>query len=181
MSDEYRPTQNMSGSGAGPSWSNAQASQPKREYNPTVQMGGGQGGQGQGQQFGVPQSGYPGAKTEVLRQKGPVSLAWLVIVEGPYMGHIFRLHPDATVIGRDPSCDVVLDDSSVSRQHVKIRVDEGEDKQPHFILHDLATENGTFVNGEEAFKQALVDGDYVKIGRTELVFKQVFPKKKDDA
>jgi hypothetical protein len=167
MSEEYRPTQKMQGPGSGPSQPTPQAA---GEYHPTMPMS-------ERQQFGPAQASYPGAKTEVLRSKGPMALAWLAIIDGPHMGHIFRLHPDATVIGRDPGCDVVVDDAAASRQHAKIRAVEGESKQPRFVLHDLATENGTLVNDQEIAKYELEDGDYIKIGRTELVFKQVLPRK----
>ncbi len=121
---------------------------------------------------GSPGMGYSGAaKTERLRVEPP-SFAWLVVVEGIRAGHIFRLHPEITLIGRDPSCDIVLDDSAVSRQHAKVRVVEEEGKKK-FVLHDLASENGTIVNGEAIAKHELTDGDQILIGRTKLVFKQV--------
>jgi pSer/pThr/pTyr-binding forkhead associated (FHA) protein len=97
------------------------------------------------------------------------------LVEGIHAGKIFRLHSDVTLIGRDPSCDIVLDDQAISRQHVKIRSDEGDEDEQVFVLHDLATENGTFVNDEEVLKHELSDGDHVRMGRTQMVFKQVQP------
>jgi pSer/pThr/pTyr-binding forkhead associated (FHA) protein len=95
------------------------------------------------------------------------------MTEGIHAGHIFRLLPDDTLVGRDPYCDIVVDDPAVSRQHAKVRVVEREDKQKAFVIHDLATENGTFVNGEEIAKHELDDGDIILVGETELVFKQV--------
>lgn len=169
MSDEYQPTRKMQGPGGEPEWSQYEPDRQGPQYQPTIQSS-------QMQGYGPPQAGYPGASTEVLRPTGTMALAWLVIVEGPHTGHIFHLHPSATLIGRDTSCDIVLDDSAVSRQHAKIRVVE-EDKQTKFVLHDLATENGTLVNDEEIVRHDLEDGDYIKVGRTELVFKQVLPKK----
>jgi pSer/pThr/pTyr-binding forkhead associated (FHA) protein len=116
--------------------------------------------------------GYAGSnKTEQLRVEPP-SFAWLVIAEGIHAGRIFRLHSDSTLVGRDSACDIVLDDTAASRQHVKIRVEEEEDEKV-YILHDLASENGTVVNGEEVVKHDLADGDRVNIGRTKLVFKQI--------
>jgi pSer/pThr/pTyr-binding forkhead associated (FHA) protein len=103
----------------------------------------------------------------------PPTFAWLVVVEGAHSGHIFRLHPDATLIGRDPGCDIVLDDTAASRQHAKARVVEGENKEKVFVIQDLATENGTFINGKEIVKRELSDGDRILIGHTKLVFKQI--------
>ena len=86
--------------------------------------------------------------------------------------HVRRSHDTIATIGRDPSCDIVLDDTAASRQHAKVRV-LNRDKQTIFVLHDLATENGTTVNDEEIAKHELADGDRVFIGRTKLIFKQI--------
>lgn len=121
-------------------------------------------------------SGQPGpvsaAKTEMLGGSPP-SFAWLVIRKGPRAGHIFRLNTEVTTIGRDPQCDIILDDEAISRQHAKVRVEKNQDGEPQFFIYDLATSNGTKVNGQAILKQPLSDGDSVEIGRTELVFKQV--------
>jgi len=144
MASEYKPTRRVE--------------IPAAEYEP--------GGYG-------PPAVQPGmVKTERLRVEPP-TFAWLVIVGGVHAGHIFRLLPEVTLIGRDPSCDIVLDDTAASRHHAKIRMVEGEDTQKVFVLHDLATENGTLVNDEEIVKYELNDGDRILIGQTKLVFKQV--------
>lgn len=168
MAGEYKPTRKVETTGAG--YGPADPSSGRQsEHRPTVLMS----GAGAGQYGYGPQVGQPGvAKTELLK-KGPPTLAWLVLVEGIHAGHIFRLHPDATIIGRDPGCDIVLDDTAVGRQHAKVRVVEGEDKQKIFVLHDMATENSTFVNDEEIVKHELSDGDRILVGRTKLVFKQI--------
>lgn len=165
MAGEYKPTRKMQQSGG---WYEQEpvSSGGQPQYRPTVPMG----ERGPGQYGPSVQPGV--AKTERLRVEPP-TFAWLVIVEGAHAGHIFRLHPDATLIGRDPGCDIVLDDTAASRQHAKVRVVEGDDKQKTFVLHDLATENGTFVNDEEIVKHELSDGDRILIGRTQLVFKQI--------
>jgi pSer/pThr/pTyr-binding forkhead associated (FHA) protein len=149
MGNEYKPTQRIDDSGRSYGAGDAYGS-----YNAPV--------------------GQPGAnKTMRLRQEPP-SFAWLVLIDGIHAGHIFRLRPDSTVVGRDPaSCDVVLDDPAVSRQHVKIRVDVDDEDRKVFVIHDLATENGTQVNDEDIFKHTLTDGDRILIGQSRLVFKQV--------
>jgi pSer/pThr/pTyr-binding forkhead associated (FHA) protein len=111
------------------------------------------------------------AKTEIIH-KPPAVMAWLAIKKGPRAGHLYRLAPDITAIGRDSHNDIIVDDASVSRQHAKVKLEpEGEQKQ--FYIYDLATANGTFVNGEQVVKEALYDGDEVEIGRAMLVFKQI--------
>jgi len=167
MSDNYKPTTKMpapSASGYNESFSSAESDQ--REYNPTMRMGSGS----------AAAYGPGGASQTVPTLKlnhEPPSFAWLVLIEGVHAGHIFNLYPDSTVIGRESSCDIVIDDPAISRQHAKIRVLEGEDKKKHFVLYDLATENGTLLNGEEIDRHELQDGDEILIGHTRLVFKQV--------
>ena len=165
MASEYKPTRKVEtpGGASGPAVPSP-GGQPK--YHPTVPMS----------DVGAGQYGYgvqPGTDKTVALRREPPTFAWLVIVDGIHAGHIFRLHSDVTVIGRDPSCDIVLDDSAISRQHDKVRVVEGEDKRKTFVLHDLATENGTFVNDEEITKHELGDGDRILIGQAKLVFKQI--------
>lgn len=164
MSD-YKPTRQISGGGGGysPSEPDYPAYSQPEHYPPPANPG----------------VGYPANKTQVLRRRNePLAMAWLVIVNGHNQGYMARLDPDATVIGRDPGCQIVLDDPAASRQHVKIRQIEDDDGQKVFVLHDLASENGTLLNGVEAIKSTLSDGDYITIGQTDLAFKQVLPRKK---
>lgn len=114
-------------------------------------------------------------ETVVLRdeQQEP-TFAYLVVKNGFRSGHIFQLKVDSTTVGRDAENDIVLDDQAISRRHLKIRSESASDSDAEvFVLYDLATANGTQINGEEVLKQPLVDGDEIAIGETELVFKQV--------
>jgi pSer/pThr/pTyr-binding forkhead associated (FHA) protein len=62
--------------------------------------------------------------------------------------------------------DLVLDDVAVSSQHCRIRPEDGR-----FVVHDLKSTNGTFVNDRRIARHALVEGDVVKIGETWLQFR----------
>lgn len=74
---------------------------------------------------------------------------------------------DVVTVGRHPECDILLDDPSVSRRHVEIRrTGLGG------ILRDLDSANGTTVNDATALQCVLVDGDRVRVGSTELVFRR---------
>jgi pSer/pThr/pTyr-binding forkhead associated (FHA) protein len=164
MANEYKPTRKVNQSGGQRSYQ-----EPSRNQ-PTIQKG------AQERRRAHNHAGRASAnKTINIRREEPPTFAWFVLVEGIHAGKIFRLHSDVTLIGRDPSCDIVLDDQAISRQHVKIRSDEGDEDEQVFVLHDLATENGTFVNDEEVLKHELSDGDHVRMGRTQMVFKQVQP------
>jgi pSer/pThr/pTyr-binding forkhead associated (FHA) protein len=120
--------------------------------------------------FAPPASGA--AKTEIM-YKPPVAMAWFAVKSGPRAGHLYRLVPEATAIGRDSHNDIIVDDSAVSRQHAKVKLEPGPEDEKQFYIYDLATSNGTVVNGERIVKEALYDGDEIEIGRTVFVFKQI--------
>lgn len=83
----------------------------------------------------------------------------LLMVDGPSSGTRFFIEKAELVIGRDDRCDVVIPDRQVSRQHASITLrDDG------YILKDLGSKNGTFVNGREVDgPHALQDGDEIQI------------------
>ena len=100
----------------------------------------------------------------------PPSFAWLVIMNGPWAGRIFTLNPEGTTLGRDARSEIILDDDAVSTFHATLRVGEDEEGNDRYFIQDLATTNGTSVNGEEVIKQFLSDKDRIQIGETQLVF-----------
>ncbi|HEY2158279.1 MAG TPA: FHA domain-containing protein, partial [Isosphaeraceae bacterium] len=69
-------------------------------------------------------------------------MAVLKKVTGETAGQIFELKEDATVIGRDPKCAVILDSTGVSRRHAELRR-QGEG----FAVVDLGSRNKTKLNG----------------------------------
>jgi hypothetical protein len=108
--------------------------------------------------------------TEVLN-KEPAALAWLVVKDGPRAGHTFRLSEN-TSIGRDAGNDVIIDDTSMSGQHARVKLEDGN----HFMLYDLASTNGVFAydaekgDWERVYRYELTDGRQIKLGRTVLHF-----------
>ena len=116
-----------------------------------------------------------GPEETVVLRAGPSSFAWLVVVNGPWAGQLFRLNPKGTVLGRDARSNIILDDNAVSDLHAKVRAEgeEGEENRLKFYIYDLASTNGTVVNGEAITKCPLNDGDRIVVGQTTLVFKQV--------
>jgi len=78
----------------------------------------------------------------------------------------FRLHRAEVIIGRDAACDVPLDDGTCSRRHVRIY----SPRAGRYVLEDLGSHNGTYVNGERVPSRTLVDGDEVRVGRCVLRF-----------
>lgn len=106
-------------------------------------------------------------RTKVIGEPPP-QFAWLAVVSGPQLGRDYRLGP-VTDIGRDASQNsVILDDDAVSAEHACIKL-----QRKQFVLYDLASTNGTFVNGHRVQKHVLFDKDQISIGETKLVFSQV--------
>ena len=77
----------------------------------------------------------------------------------------FPLNKDHVIRGREVKCAIMLNDNSVSRQHSSItRLAEG------YLLRDLGSSNGTYVNGQRIQEYLLCDGDRVSIGDIEFWF-----------
>lgn len=70
-------------------------------------------------------------------------------------------------IGRGTDCDVVLTDKTSSRKHVLIK------QGASFVLQDLGSGNGTYVNGSRVQAKELETNDVIKIGDTEFSFDAV--------
>ncbi|HLA79077.1 MAG TPA: FHA domain-containing protein [Vicinamibacteria bacterium] len=101
-------------------------------------------------------------KTLTLRER-PV----LVVNRGPGAGKVFDLNLEsATCVGRAKANDIVLDDVAVSSEHCRIRAENGG-----FVVHDLSSTNGTFVNDHKISRQPLAAGDVLQVGETFMQFR----------
>lgn len=113
------------------------------------------------------------APTSVQRPQPPRQTPPPVSVQDrPWLevdGERYPLVSAMTVLGRDESADVVLDDPGISRRHCEVRVTHDG---PHLVTHlrDLGSTNGTFVNGEPTDAVRLGDGDRITVGRTHATF-----------
>lgn len=87
----------------------------------------------------------------------------LEVIEGEGTGGTVVLS-GISVIGRDPACAVVIGHRAVSREHAVIRPEEGFG----FVIEDLDSRSGTFVNGVRTRKAVLQEGDTIKVGSTVL-------------
>ena len=108
-------------------------------------------------------------ETILLNPKSKPTFAWLVIVKGDNLGQLFTLKKEGTIIGRSRRCNISLSkDGAVSTEHAKV-YQEGSD----FVIRDLASANGTWVNGKKVYHQGLKENDLITVGQTLLVFKQI--------
>ena len=91
--------------------------------------------------------------------------ALLVVLRGPNTGARFLLDSDEVSSGRHPDSDIFLDDVTVSRTHATFRRQDDE-----FLVRDVGSLNGTYVNRERIDEATLKTGDEVQIGKFRLVF-----------
>jgi len=91
--------------------------------------------------------------------------ACLVVIYGHDLGRKHSLESPSLTLGRSNKCDIQIDQESVSRAHSKI-TNAGRSVR----IRDLGSTNGTYVNDELVEERTLVDGDFIKIGRTIFKF-----------
>jgi diguanylate cyclase (GGDEF)-like protein len=92
----------------------------------------------------------------------------LVVVQGEEIGRRYPLMGQRFILGRDPRrADLTVADRGISGKHLMIQVDL---RRSRYGVIDLASRNGTFVNGERVESAALRDGDKIFMGKTVLKF-----------
>ena len=91
-------------------------------------------------------------------------MAKLVCRSGPAAGTEYPLTKDITLLGRQSSCDVQVEDTMASRAHCQVRRDGHL-----FTLVDLGSRNGTLHNGRKVGERSLLYGDRIRIGECEYV------------
>ena len=95
----------------------------------------------------------------------PHGTGMLVVKRGPNAGSKFMLDEDVTRAGRHPESDIFLDDITVSRRHAEfVRRDRG------YLVRDVGSLNGTYLNRERIEESELASGDEVQIGKFKLVY-----------
>jgi pSer/pThr/pTyr-binding forkhead associated (FHA) protein len=80
-------------------------------------------------------------------------------LSGPLEGREYRLSSPEYVIGRDPISDIVIEAKDVSRRHAKI-----EKTLTEYVVCDLGSSNGVYVNNLKLPRSVLMNGDLVQIG-----------------
>jgi pSer/pThr/pTyr-binding forkhead associated (FHA) protein len=91
--------------------------------------------------------------------------ALLVVQRGPNAGSRFLIDKDVTTAGRHPESDIFLDDVTVSRRHAEFWRRDGK-----FLIRDVGSLNGTYVNRQRVEETELANGDELQIGKFKLIF-----------
>ena len=99
------------------------------------------------------------------------------VIEGPDRGRRFELLPNRVeTIGREEGATVQLHDTEVSRKHARVVYDSGR-----YVITDLNSSNGTFINQKRITTAAINSGDKIEIGATCLQFTQTPSLQQDDS
>ena len=90
-------------------------------------------------------------------------------------GKRYHLTGETTVLGRGTESDIVVDDTGISRMHIRFEV-----TQYGTILTDLASTNGTYVEDQKIKDVTLLDGNAITIGRTTIMYWDGVAASRDD-
>jgi FOG: FHA domain len=99
---------------------------------------------------------------------------FFVGLDGTEKSYRLQTHRPFTV-GRDPGNDIILRDPKVSRHHAEIIFERG-----FFVVHDLSSANGTYINSKRVRVAPLTHGAKVRIGNTYGRFSEELPTENDD-
>ncbi len=84
----------------------------------------------------------------------------LVMRSGPTPGATFSLEGDQLVVGRDSASAIAINDAEVSRKHARLTFQGGK-----YVIEDLGSTNGTFVNGQRLVSPVVLkSGDVISLG-----------------
>ena len=114
----------------------------------------------------TPPERRPSSPAELLPAVTAPPRAWIRALNGPQLGEDYEL-VGHTTIGRSMSCDVSIDDPSISRRHCTVHWEDGQ-----LILEDGGSQNGTWVNHTRVQRCSLRDGDVIRMGTTRLHFRR---------
>tara|TARA_Y100001934_G_scaffold261662_1_gene335291 strand:+ start:708 stop:1646 length:939 start_codon:yes stop_codon:yes gene_type:complete len=107
---------------------------------------------------------------DVLGRPEGAEIAVLTILTGNRRGVSFELRGECIGVGRGDRCQIRLDDDGISRNHAQIKRAQGEED---YLLEDLGSTNGTYLNGLKVKEGTLTHGDRVAFG-TDTVAKFEF-------
>ncbi|MGH9747859.1 MAG: FHA domain-containing protein [Candidatus Acidiferrales bacterium] len=118
---------------------------------------------------GVASSGGGGRRTVLIseKRKAPV-VGWFVAMSGDQKGEDFKVHEGKNTVGCGPEAQISLKDSTISGQHASVRYEDGK-----FLLTDLDSSNGTYVNDRKIVREEIKDNDMIRFGEVIVKFKRL--------
>ena len=96
--------------------------------------------------------------------------ASFIVVQGTEIGREYRFRKVELILGRGDDAALRIPDERVSRHHARIVSLHDPTGVPEFVIHDLDSRNGTWVNGQSVRQALLEEGDKVQVGDTVLKF-----------
>jgi diguanylate cyclase (GGDEF)-like protein len=111
---------------------------------------------------------FPGRRTTVAihsERPKPAGKPCLIVISGPGLGERRELGVDDLEIGRSEACTLCINSDQVSRRHATVlRI------AMQYVVTDLGSTNGTFVNESKVKTIELRDGDQIRIGKTVIKY-----------
>lgn len=89
----------------------------------------------------------------------------IVIQSGPNKGQQFQINRDNLIIGRQEG-DVIIKDDTISRRHAEIIKNKGK-----YFIRDNNSTNGTYINNNRVNQSPLSNGDIIRLGNIQMMFK----------
>lgn len=115
----------------------------------------------------IPSAGEKEKARAAGRRPQPAGQAGLELMGSGGVAPFFAIEGDATLIGRVNENDIVLPDPNVSRSHARV-TRRGE----RYIITDLDSTNGTWLNEQRVSEAELGDDDVIRLGGTRLLFRR---------
>ncbi|MCX7943004.1 MAG: FHA domain-containing protein [Deltaproteobacteria bacterium] len=115
-------------------------------------------------------SSLEGRRTKIVKTEsaftGVVLVGWLVSFDRRLEGEDFKIFSTENIIGASPTCNIVIDQETVSSRHAVISYRDG-----HFYIRDLGSTNGTLLNGIRLDREMMLhDGDNITFGAFNTIF-----------
>ena len=103
----------------------------------------------------------------------------LIVCNGKQEGLFLPLGKKSSVIGRDESLPLQIEDDKVSRRHVQIRFEPSDSR---YRAVDMKSTNGTLFNGRTVTTEVVLsEGDEIQVGDTKMLFTSEDPKDRPNA
>jgi pSer/pThr/pTyr-binding forkhead associated (FHA) protein len=103
-------------------------------------------------------------------KKCPICLApvcgWLVVLSGEEKNKVYTIHTGKMKIGTGIDCEIRIFLDTISSHHVIINAKKGT-----YIATDLSSATGTYLNNIQISSHEIIDGDILKLGDVEFIFK----------